>query len=215
MQSATNLKLEGAAWNDSQKAELEFWTRQRVLGNGEQLARNDWYRYHCFPDYFRGRHFEGLVLVDLGSGPTGILHVLPAALARTAADPLMDEFAKLGYNTFANGVVPLATAAEQVELTAKCVDVVFMLNMLDHTSAPAQCLSEAARILKPGGTLVLCADMRSTALLDQYHKLQLTESWLDSALPAAGFNVTWKNLVPHQAGNPTVQYCALCERVKL
>jgi len=200
--------LEKEQWEDSQKNELAFWCTQRETGNTEQIGRNGWYRSHIFPVWFAQHSFFNQMALDIGSGPRGILHTIKDASRCVAIDPLMDEFREQGYSLDSDYVESVQGSAESLPSIAYGADVVFSLNMLDHTQDPAKCLEEMYRVLRFGGTLVLCADMRPTELLDAYHKLQLTEEWLNSELKRIGFKSS-SFLKPHQKGNPTVQFCAI------
>ena len=194
-------------WLDSQAHEAGFWRRQLATGNEEQFHRFGWYRDVVFPDYLPDNSLAGLDCVDLGSGPAGILTNYPLASRRVPVDPLFGAEAW----PHPDGVECVAAMCEATGLPAGSFDLAFCLNMLDHTERPAEVLVEAARLLRPWGTLMLCVDMRPLKLLDQFHKLQVTEASAMSWLEAAGFSYRhW--LVPHQAGNPTVQFCAMAMR---
>lgn len=211
------MQLTVREWTDSQRNELAFWRAQHATGNLEQWHRVGWYRNVCFPGWLPRQCFDGKVLYDIGSGPEGVLHYVgDAALRKIAVDPLMDLFKEVGYVVNKNGVESYAGDGEMlgpVEVLANTgkADVVFCLNCLDHCRAPGDVLRNCRDLLKPGGELVLCCDMRPTELLDAYHKLQVTEQWLLKELAFVGFDCTYC-IVPHQTGNPTTQFCAICVR---
>ncbi len=208
-------KITEAQWTDSQKHELGFWKMQFEQGNPEQKARNHYYRNtmeagcNLFRDFFAAHDFTDEVLVDIGSGPEGILHVIEGAKRKVAIDPLMDSFLELGYDVRANGIIALEQDGEDEWHSLNCIDVVFCLNVLDHTQKPAKVLSEIWRILKPGGYFLFMVDMRLSEQLDAYHKLALTESQLLDWLKEyeGEFEV-----IPHQAGNPVMQFVAVCRK---
>ena len=60
------------------------------------------------------------------------------------------------------------------------VDVVLARNSLDHVDNPRQVVSEAKRILRPGGTLILLFDVGHTPTATEPHTLSLdgVRSWL-------------------------------------
>ena len=51
--------------------------------------------------------------------------------------------------------VDFASNATAIPLADNCVDTVIALEMLEHVTHPQEVLSELARILKPGGTVIL------------------------------------------------------------
>lgn len=199
-------------WDDSQKNELAFWKSQFESGNEEQKARWNWYSQWVFKHYFSNTSFLDKVVMDLGSGPNGICtHI--AAKRKYAVDPLMRLFIDIGYDVYANMTNPVECHAEQISVghLGEWPDVVFCLNCLDHCRDPYMVLQSIHEILPSGGSLVLCCDMRPAELIDAYHKIQITENWLKSALQTIGFRGdSW--LVPHQTGNPTVQFCGVFRR---
>jgi len=204
------MKLTKAEWQDSQRGELGFWNSQHGAGNLEQEQRADWYKYVCFPQWFATADLRGKVLIDLGSGPQGIMHHIDGAAVKYAVDPLMAEFERKGYKTGANGVTPINADGEDFGLE-QTADVVFCLNCLDHVRDPRAVIRAAWGALKDGGELVLCVDLRPADLIDRMHKLRMTREWLNRELAAAGFGYTVQ-IIPHQAGNPAVQYCAVCRK---
>jgi SAM-dependent methyltransferase len=203
-------ELTAAEWQDSQRHEAGFWSRQVADGNQEQRRRDNWYRGICFPDFFIACDLTGQALVDLGSGPAGILTTMPEARTRVQVDPLFPEFYADGYAPLP-GIRNWIAPAEATGLVGNAYDVAFCMNMLDHTQRPRDVLAEAYRLLKSGGVLVLCVDLRPEGTTDRFHKLRLTRDQLDAWLAEIGYTTVDRRLVPHQAGNPAVQYCAVAQ----
>jgi SAM-dependent methyltransferase len=199
------MKLTRDEWLDSQQGEAKFWARQTADGNQEQRRRDGWYRDVCFPDFFAHYDFRGAYLVDLGSGPQGILATIPEASKRIQVDPLFNEFGRQGFAPLP-GIDNRAEACEATTLPSAYFDVAFCLNMLDHSQEPEAVLGEAARLLVPNGWLILCVDMRPANLIDKLHKLRLDSDTICRWLANAGFRGEWR-AVPHQAGNAAVQFC--------
>lgn len=197
--------LTAEEWADSQRNEFRFWMRQYGENNLEQRQRWGWYRDVCFPDDLDSRRFAGLDLLDYGSGPQGVLRYINAGSGRKHAyDPLMHQFIALGYDVEAGGVIAGGVVPDML------FDVVFCLNVLDHTAHPEWTLIDLQEHLKPGGRLYLCCDLRPAHLLDAYHKLQITDEWLTAATGGAGLmGADRRRLVPHQSPNPTVQWCGV------
>jgi len=200
-------KITTAEWTDSQNHERDYWKAQATAGNQEQYHRWGWYRHVCFPDYFAAKSFVGLSLADVGSGPEGILHYIEGASHRVAIDPLMTDYINAGYHVSKGGVMPVTAKAEDLRKVKDRFDVVFCLNCLDHCIDPAKAIAQIASIIKPGGELVICVDMRFDADLDALHKIKITSDFMDRELTANGITFTrWE--VPHQQPTRTIQYCA-------
>ena len=205
------MELTREEWLDSQRNEAGFWQAERGKDNTEQQARNAYYRDVAFPEYFRDRSFAGLTLMDVGSGPQGILHAIDGAGKKLAADPLMPKFKAMGFPLDANGVTPVTCEAERLSERFKgTVDVAFCLNVLDHTRDPQRVLQEIQAALKPGGDLLFLVDMKTPEQLDAYHKLSLPEEALRKLL--AAFEIQDVRILPHQDPNPVQQFVALCRK---
>lgn len=203
--------LDNTQWNHSQMHEGFFWHYQAEQGNIEQKQRNHYYRNlledgcEIAKDFFQ-RSFLDSVIVDVGSGPEGILHVLHAQ-RKFAVDPLMDKFAE-EYDVWNNSVEAICARGEDFELPEKA-DIALCLNAIDHCQNPQLVIANIWDNMKPAGELLLITDLRKPDECDCYHKLCITESnlhrWLDEY-----FDIwLWHNF-PHQAGNPIRQLIARC-----
>lgn len=194
-------------WTVAQKNEAWFWQVQHGEGNTEQWHRNREYRGRMFREWFDGRTFRKQTLVDVGSGPAGILHAIRHPCRKIAIDPLMPTYCAQGYDVTVHGIEAICCRCEMLP-TGITADVVFCLNMLDHAQDPERCVSEIGRILRTGGELVLCVDMRPADRLDVCHQLPITRGWLRDALTRNA--LTGKDWdVPHQGENPVVQFCGV------
>jgi SAM-dependent methyltransferase len=199
------MKLTRAEWDDSQAHELAFWRGELAKGNTEQSNRWGWYSLYVFPEFFGAKSFRGLRLLDYGSGPQGVLHYISGASLRVACDPIMGEFRRMGYDVEGDGVKAVDA------LTDDLFDVIFCLNCLDHTGDPLAVLHDLAARLDDGGQLVVCVDLRPEHKLDAYHKLALTDEWMNAAVAEIGLQGERK-LKPHQGENPTMQWCAVLSK---
>jgi 2-polyprenyl-3-methyl-5-hydroxy-6-metoxy-1,4-benzoquinol methylase len=202
------MKITQQEWIDSQQHEASFWSGQVKGGNDEQFRRWGWYSGHCFPDYFRDRDFSNLHVADVGSGPRGILHYLQAA-RKVAVDPLMDQFKADGHQINENEVIACTAGVEAVgDIWPGKFDVVFCLNCLDHCRDVSLGMDQLAKMLKAGGELVICVDMRHPDDLDHLHKIRITDEFMRAELERLGMSYkAWH--VPHQAPTRTVQFCAI------
>ena len=199
------MHITAAEWADSQAHELEYWRDQYRQGNPEQAARWHWYAMVLFRDWFYSAQFSGLRLLDLGSGPQGVLHHIHSGARRVAVDPLMPEYRRMGFDVTGDGVVALAA------MPAERFDVVFCLNVLDHTDNPGAVLTMLAGHVAPQGCMVFCVDLRPPERRDACHKINLTDAWMTAAVDAAGLCGD-RRLMPHQGENPTMQWCAVLKR---
>jgi 2-polyprenyl-6-hydroxyphenyl methylase/3-demethylubiquinone-9 3-methyltransferase len=137
------------------------------------LARNDLRQYELLADeWWRpGSAFEmlhwiaaaraalippapraGAVLVDLGCGG-GLLAPHAAALGyRHVGIDLVATSLSLARE---HGVEPVRADVHEAPIADACVDVVSAGEILEHVPDPSTVVSEACRILRPGGLLVL------------------------------------------------------------
>lgn len=198
-------------WNDSQDHEARFWSSVEN-GMQEQSHRWGWYRDVCFPHWLRNADFAGRRLIDVGSGPVGVLHHVGGAARKVATDPLMTRFMLAGYPVAAMGVDVFDIEGEDLSSIGEQFDVAFCLNALDHCRDPAAVLRAISGVLARHGTFALCVDMREPETIDALHKLRITEEWTRQAIADAGMRIDWSANVPHQKPTKTVQFCAICTK---
>jgi SAM-dependent methyltransferase len=103
------------------------------------------------PDFFKGK-----TVVDVGPGLVGFPDACPARTS-LAIEPLAPRFAEHGL-LLSSDAVYLPVGAESVPLVDGTVDVVVSRNSLDHVNDPRRAVEEIARILRPGGFLILNVD---------------------------------------------------------
>ena len=78
----------------------------------------------------------------------------------------------------------------RVPLADATLDVVLCTEVLEHVADPMAVLREFARLLKPGGRLLLTAPQTSPIHMEPYHYYGgFTEYWYRHWLPATGFKV--------------------------
>lgn len=106
-------------------------------------------------------------ILDVGCGPTGIVYFIAAA-RRVGVDPLADFYSQWN-GQFGEPVELVSSQAEHMPFGAGSFDAVFCTNCLDHTQDAGAVLREIARVLRPGGLLVLHVDLDSP--LRKLHKL--------------------------------------------
>jgi SAM-dependent methyltransferase len=114
------------------------------------------------PDFFSGR-----VVLEIGPGPVGLPEACGASVA-LAVEPLADRMRDAGL-LLGGDAVYLTCGAEALPLMSQSVDVVVARNSLDHVRDPAAVLSETARVLRPGGTLILNVDIEGEPTAEEPH----------------------------------------------
>lgn len=101
------------------------------------------------------------VVIDIGSGPGNLFATIggsPRALIAVDISPGALQMAQqVGYT-------PLLADAHHLPLANNCADLVVANATIHHCDDMAQVLTEAARLVKPGGLLVTDLDPQSTAL---------------------------------------------------
>ena len=126
-----------------------------------------------------------LHLIDLGCGIGGTLfylinHIpLPAMAAGLTISPAQARLARNQALKETNRhTIGFAVADYQtVPLQEKTCDLVFSIEAFAHATCPACYLAEAARLLRPGGRLVLIDDFLSATVLP---KTETHQRWLDA-----------------------------------
>ena len=156
-----------------------------------------------------GRTWEGLArallpltprarYADLGIGD-GMLTLMLAenATHMTAVDLSPEMLHQLETRARAKGIDNVECVEGDIEnlpLPSESHDVVVASQALHHATKPAQCLAEAARILVPGGRLLVIDLLAHTEewVRDKLHHVHLgfTEKGLDALLVGAGFAKT-------------------------
>ncbi len=107
----------------------------------------------------------GALLVDLGCGG-GLM--APYAVELGYRHVGVDVGVRGLELARAHGVLPVRGSVLEVPLADSCADVVLACEILEHVEDDGAVLAEAARLLRPGGTLVLdsLADTRLSVLLN-------------------------------------------------
>jgi SAM-dependent methyltransferase len=98
---------------------------------------------------------EGMRVLDIGCGPGTITEGLPGFVV--GVDLVVDRLPRTGRYVAGSGYrLPIATG---------CVDVVFAHALVEHLGNPVAVLTEARRVLRPGGLLALSSSDWSGAAL--------------------------------------------------
>jgi len=193
----------------------------RLLGR-TQIAGEDWNSWWA-------RQFDGYRVlpktvdnyIELGCGPYGNTRLIAAdrTLKRVVcSDPLARHYIRLRHTWLSKQYRKAAiliddSPAEECPYASSYFDMVVMINVLDHVRDARACLAQAARILKPGGHLVLGQDLsndqdEARTHFDVGHPIRLR---LDDLGPyLLSYEPLFQRLLPREQGrNPDAHYATL------
>ena len=146
-------------WQQAQAPEAEFWTKRDPRATMPLLMRRHEPAIRMV-ETFLG---EEAKIIEIGSGPTCLAQVFPKGIT-VYTDPLMHH-----YRRHAAQVLPtaglVAAMGEAIPCPDETFDAAVCINALDHMMSPRTCLREIARVLKPGGHLILGIYTRNRLLL--------------------------------------------------
>jgi SAM-dependent methyltransferase len=134
-----------------------LWLSKRRT-DPQSLAEESFWQYYEETG-LEADDLRGQVVVDIASGPRNSLAKFAAA-QRIGIEPTILGVEKIlrarhGTSIREHAMLYLPTVAEDTLLPSGLADVVFCINAFDHLDDPAAGLAEFARILKPGGRLLL------------------------------------------------------------
>lgn len=147
----------------ARRAELDFWRGRRdAIGDGKR----EWVYTELFGverDWYRGKR-----LLDVGCGPRGSLDWATDASARVGVDPLAEAYVReLGAD--ASTMDYVTAVAERLPFAEASFDVIGCVNALDHVRDPRRAAAEMARVLRPGGMLLLVTEFGHETRLTEPH----------------------------------------------
>jgi SAM-dependent methyltransferase len=141
-------------------------------GRRRQIARAEVRRVAAEAGSAVDELFAGKVVVDVGPGPLGFPDACPARVS-IGVEPLAERFRRHGLLLDGTPAIYIAAGAEAIPLVSGSVDVVVTRNSLDHVTSPPAVAAEMARILAPGGTLLVSVDVDHPATATEPHTLTL------------------------------------------
>jgi ArsR family transcriptional regulator len=175
-------------------------------------------------DYVPGKSWKSLAeallrlmppvaVADLGAGEGAFSLMLAQRAKRVIAVDTSAKMIEVGREqALRNGVTNLEFRLgdmEEIPIAAAEVEIAFFSQSLHHALHPARAIQEAARILAPGGRIVILdlARHRFEEARELYADewLGFTESVLESMLAAAGFTAIQTSVVDKDPDAPQFQ----------
>lgn len=150
-------------WKIAQKHEQENWdvTFKKKLIKGINLKD-----YSYFLSFLRSYITLSGKALDIGSGAFSICE--ETELEGLAIDPLM-KFYSTKFNIVKN-VMHLQGVGEKLPIKSNSIDIVFVLDCIDHTQNIDKIFDETRRVLKPGGHLLVSVNCFGR-LIKAYRKI--------------------------------------------
>ena len=175
-------------------------------------------------DYVPGKSWKGLAeaflrllppatIADLGAGDGTFALLLAQNAQRVVAIDSSEKMLEVGREQALRAGISNVDFRlgdmEELPIDTASIDLVFFSQSLHHATHPDRALREAARILRPGGRIVILdlARHRFEQARELYADewLGFTESDIESMLIAAGFTAPYVSVVDREAETPQFQ----------
>jgi len=133
-------------------SDLPFTGERFVPGTKGEIWVEHWHRYH-----FAARWVAGTRVLDVACGEgygSALLARHAASVTGVDISPQAIDHAKAEYASLAN-VEYLCASCTALPVESGSIDVAVSFETIEHIEAQAQFLDELARVLKPGGVLLL------------------------------------------------------------
>jgi SAM-dependent methyltransferase len=159
-----------ARWKTAQQYERGYWETLAARIADGSVSQLDWYRWRAeqLANRLRALGLGTLAdgsarVIEVGSGPVGVVGFFPAA-QRVAVDPLESYY---GSNptlaALRNGAVEYREGSvEALPAASREFDLAIIENCIDHVRDVHGGMRELKRVLRPGGTLYLTVNCRSS-----------------------------------------------------
>ena len=183
--------LHGIGRNSKCGGELNYWQHTWEAGKSSFDASSCERRYLAVAGESTREFVAGKVVADFGCGPMGSLCWAVPAKVRIGIDVLADAYARFGIAT--HPMCYVWATESRIPLPSGYVDVLFVVNSLDHCFGPKVACRELLRILAPGGTLIGSFNIDHQRTLTE--PSSLTEAWVRGNL-LSHMDVTSYRVVP-------------------
>ncbi len=129
--------------------------------------------------------------------------------------PLIEQagstYAGLDVEARTDGVAHIGSATDMTSIEPNSFDTVLCSEVLEHIAEPSKALAEMARVIRPGGTLILTVPFLGRLHEEPHDYYRYTEHGIRALLDAAGFTIETLqitgsifSLLGHQVSSATV-----------
>lgn len=200
-------------WEKAQEYESAWWKNVTDIYDTDYLVRfaSDIEEKLAKTDF----DISEADIIEVGAGPVGIVSSLRGR-RRVATDPLNNLFESeeiyRGYREKARGqgVSYVDAKGETLPFEDREFDLLITDNVLDHTESPARIISEARRVLKPGGIMYLRVNvyhfwgrlirrLMELAVIDKGHPYTFSSRKLKTMAEEHGFQILSSHRAPYSA----------------
>jgi SAM-dependent methyltransferase len=141
-------------WQRAQTGHFETWVGYAQKGVADAPERKAAWRSVLEAVQASAPIKPGEYILDIGCGLDTVLEFIPD-VHRHTLDPLASRLASLGLTS---GIRHVSGVFESMPFGTGSFDRVFLMNVLDHVRSPVEGIAEIARVVRPGGVLVLSVD---------------------------------------------------------
>jgi SAM-dependent methyltransferase len=141
--------------------EFRYWQDRAAVEGPLGGNHFEW----CFTDHFGigASEYGGKRILNVGCGPRGILEWAHSAATRIGVDPHAHPYLALG--AAGHSMMYTSASSDALPFRSDCFDVVSSFNSLDHVDDLAATIHELQRVLRPGGRLLLLAEVNQPATI--------------------------------------------------
>ena len=172
---------------------LEFTGERFIPGTPGEIWLEHWHRYH-----FAARWVTGKRVLDVACGEGYGSALLARSAARVTGVDISAQavgHAQSAYAALANATFTCASCT-QLPLPDASIDVAVSFETLEHIHEQEAFLAELARVLAPGGVLLIsCPNKReysdNRGFVNEYHVSELYREQLAALLQAHFPHTTW------------------------
>lgn len=204
-------------WEQAQSHEKEHWQSISNQINNTGEGRLTWYQWRAknllynIKKAFQADNFtfKKFRILELGSGPVGVVSAIEEAKERVAIDPLCNFYSSQEalIQCRSNEVKYLNARGEDLAFDDKYFDLVLIENVIDHVQDSCRVMKEISRVLKSSGILYLTVNLHppigfvlhriaSKLQIDKGHPHSFTRGRIRRFLNEYGFEIArdeWEN----------------------